>query len=153
MKSLPLEKETILVRINGIQGELSELFNLAKVPFKDFFGGTPFKLSQYHLHRALEGVFHIASHILSRFPGGNEAGTYKDMARSLGQKGIVDPKFANIELCKMAGYRNRLVHFYAEITPKELYDILQNHLKDIETFLKSMKHVLEKPKQFGLSVS
>lgn len=150
MKSLPIEKETVLVRVNGIQGELNELFTLARVPFKDFSDGSPFKLSQYHLHRALEGVFHIASHIISRFPGGKEAGTYKDMARFLGQKGIVDPAFSNMELCKMAGYRNRLVHFYAEITTQELYDILQNHLKDIETFLKAIKAVLENPKKFGL---
>jgi len=152
MTPLPLEKETILVRMNGIQGELKELSDLAKVPFSQFEKGDAFKLAQYHLHRALEGVFHIAAHILSRIPGGREGGTYKEMARLLGEKGIVDPAFARGILREMAGYRNRLVHFYAEITPKEMYNLITNNLGDIETFLKAVKSVLEKPEKFGLTV-
>ena len=143
MTSLPLEKETIIVRLDGIQGELVELARLAKIPFENFERGDPFKLAQYHLHRALEGVFHIAAHILSRIPGCNQGGTYKDMARLLGEKGIVDPRFAQTKLQAMAGYRNRLVHFYAEITPKEMYHLINNDLQDIETFLKAVKSVLK----------
>lgn len=32
----------------------------------------------------------------------------------------------------MAGYRNRMVHFYDEVTPEELYQIVQDDIKDIE---------------------
>jgi len=39
------------------------------------------------------------------------------------------------KLMEMAGYRNRIVHFYHEITNEELYAILQNDLKDIEQFV------------------
>lgn len=150
MTPLPLEKETILVRVNGIQGELAELQRLAKVPLKEFGQGDPFKLAQYHLHRTLEGVFHITAHILSRLPGGNEGGSYKEMARLLGEKGIVDSGFADKNLRKMAGYRNRLVHFYAEITPEELHGLLNHNLGDIETFLKAVKSVLQNPAKYGL---
>lgn len=151
MNPLPLEKETVLLRVNGIQGELAELSRLAKIPLPQFAAGDPFKLAQYHLHRALEGVFHIAAHILSRIPGGSEGGTYKEMARLLGEKGIVEKEFAATSLKKMAGYRNRLVHFYAEITPQELHNLLNNNLVDIETFLSSVRKVLANPTQFGIS--
>jgi uncharacterized protein YutE (UPF0331/DUF86 family) len=120
---------------------------LAKIPLQEF-NGDPFKLAQYHLHRALEGVFHIAAHLLSRLPGGNEGGTYKEMARLLGEKGIVDPTFAKEQLQKMAGYRNRLVHFYAEITSEELHQLLNQNLTDIETFLHAVKAVLADPKKY-----
>ena len=60
MTPTPLDKETILVRLNGIEGELVELEKLGKIPFETFAKGDGFKLAQYHLHRALEGVFHIA---------------------------------------------------------------------------------------------
>ncbi len=149
MTPLPIEKETVLLRLNGIQGELVELTRLAKIPFDQFANGDPFKLAQYHLHRALEGVFHIAAHLLSRLPGGNQGGAYKEMARLLGEKGIVDRAFADGPLRKMAGYRNRLVHFYAEITPKELHDLLQHNLVDIETFLSAVKAVLQHPARYG----
>ena len=46
----------------------------------------------------------------------------------------------------MAGYRNRMVHFYKEISAEELYDILLNELKDIETFLVEMEIFIRKYK-------
>ena len=36
---------------------------------------------------------------------------------------------------KMAGYRNRMVHFYHEISPEELHDICVNHLDEIKVLL------------------
>jgi len=47
----------------------------------------------------------------------------------------------------MAGYRNRMVHFYKDIMAKELYDILQNELTDIEKFLKEVEIFLKKYKK------
>ncbi|MBI4365745.1 MAG: DUF86 domain-containing protein [Deltaproteobacteria bacterium] len=151
MTPLPIEQETVLVRLNGIQGEIAELTQLAQTPLEQFAKGNDFKLAQYHLHRALEGVFHIAAHLLSRLPGGYAGGTYKEMTRLLGEKKILPAEFADTVLCKMAGYRNRLVHFYAEISPAELHGILQHHLPDIETFLRHVKGVLADPARFGFS--
>jgi len=37
----------------------------------------------------------------------------------------------------MAGYRNRLVHGYADVTPEEIYDLLTRHLMDFAEFTKS----------------
>jgi uncharacterized protein YutE (UPF0331/DUF86 family) len=33
---------------------------------------------------------------------------------------------------KMAGYRNRMVHFYHEITPEELHEICLYHFNEIK---------------------
>lgn len=41
------------------------------------------------------------------------------MALKLGEVGVVDKDFAGYQLKKMAGYRDRLTHFYAEITPEK----------------------------------
>ncbi len=35
----------------------------------------------------------------------------------------------------MAGYRNRLTHFYDEVTPEELFKILTTQITDIESVL------------------
>lgn len=146
-----IEKDTVLKRINGIQNDVAELARLARLDVRVFSSGDGHKLAEYHLHRALEGVFNISVHILSRIPGA-QATKYKDIALNLGEFGIVNKEFAAGPLAKMAGYRNRLVHFYAEITPAELYDIIQNHLGDFDTFLAAVKKVLERPEDYGLSV-
>jgi len=39
---------------------------------------------------------------------------------------------------KMAGYRNRMVHFYHVITPEELHEICLNHLDEIRLLLDRM---------------
>ena len=36
-------------------------------------------------------------------------------------------------MLKLAGYRNRMVHFYAEVSPKELYEICVRQLDDVVT--------------------
>lgn len=150
MSPKSLETDIVTKRINGIQTEVAELGNLAKMPIEEFESGVGFKLAQYHLHRALEGVFNIGAHILSCIPGG-QATEYKEIARKLGEYKIVDKKFADETLAKMAGYRNRLVHFYAEITPKEIYNLISQNLDDFNTFLSAAKDVLQNPNRYGVS--
>ncbi|MBI5298689.1 MAG: DUF86 domain-containing protein [Deltaproteobacteria bacterium] len=145
----PLAREAILPRIDGIRKNLEKLEGLAKLPLKEFSKGDPFDLAQHHLRLALEGVFHIATHILSRIPGGR-ATEYKEIALKLGETGIVPKEFAQKALMPMAGMRNILVHNYSDIKPERLHDIIANHRNDIEQFLKYVKVVLENPKKFGL---
>lgn len=147
VNKIALDKDTILKRINGIQEEIKELNKLAKIPFEEFEEGVGFKLAHYHMHRALEGVFHIGAHILSRIPGG-QATEYKEIARKLREYKIVDKDFAKNRLEEMAGYRNRLVHFYAEIKPEEIYKIINENLNDFDVFLAAVKRVLKHPQDY-----
>lgn len=146
-----IEKDVILKRANGIEAELAELRKLGGLSFEKFKNEKGFELGRYHLHRSLEGVFNIAAHILSRIPGGM-ATKYRDMARNLGKFGIVDKRFAETKLEEMADYRNRLVHFYAEVTPEELYKIIRENLGDFDIFLTAIKKVLEHPEKINLTV-
>ncbi len=151
MNTNAIEQDVVMVRVNGIEGEIAELGKLAAEPLETFASGVGYKLAQYHLHRALEGVFHIATHILARVPGG-QVTQYSEMARKLGEVGIVPREFSEGKLVTMAKYRNRLVHFYAQITPEELYGILTKDLGDFTTFLTGVKNLLEHPERFGLTV-
>jgi len=38
-------------------------------------------------------------------------------------------------MIELAGYRNRMVHFYQEISEEELYEICSRRLRDIEGLL------------------
>jgi uncharacterized protein YutE (UPF0331/DUF86 family) len=89
-----------------------------------------------YLRRALEAVFDIGRHILAKTYGFKEI-EYKAIAKELGEKGIVTKLLSDV-LYVMAGYRNRMVHFYREVTPEELYQIVVNNLKDFESFSKEI---------------
>lgn len=147
-----LKKESIIPRIDGISRDIEKLKSFAEKPRSDFEKNEElFALSQFYLRQALEGIFHIGEHILSRLNGGR-ATEYKEIARLLGEKKIVDKNFSETRLKAMAGYRNRLTHFYAEITPEEIYAILKNNLGDFEIFLESIKKIVEHPEKLGLEI-
>lgn len=151
MKYLPLEREAILPRIDGIRKNLQKLRQLGELPFEQFSVGDPFDLVQHHLRLALEGVFHIGSHILSRLPG-SRAVEYREIALKLGENGVVDRQFAQTALVAMAKLRNLLVHHYADIDIKKIYQIVQRYLEDIEKFLKAVKKLIDNPDKLSLSV-
>ncbi len=92
--------------------------------------------AESYLRRALEALFDIGRHILAK---GFEAPVteYKEIAQNLLEREILNKKEADI-LRQMAGYRNRMVHFYHEISPEELQEICAHHLDDIKTILNKL---------------
>jgi uncharacterized protein YutE (UPF0331/DUF86 family) len=97
--------------------------------------------AESYLRRALEALFDVGRHILAKkyaFP----AAEYKEIAEILFEKKILGKKEKDL-LRIMAGYRNRMVHFYHEITPEELYDICRHQLDDITTLLDAILNRLK----------
>lgn len=152
MNALPILREAIQPRIDGIQKNVELLKTFGEKSLEEFSEPEILERSAYNLRLALEGVFNITAHILSRFPGARET-EYKRMAKKLGEIGIVEKDFANTTLVQMAGYRNRLTHFYSEVKSEELHTICREHLQDIEEFLGYIKKVVQHPEDFGLSLS
>lgn len=125
-----------------IQEFLSRLRRLSRLSEEDFLSDhrNPASAESY-LRRCLESVFDIGRHILAKSYGFKEL-EYKKIAIELGAKGVVDKEYANV-LLKMAGYRNRMVHLYHEITPGEIYKILWDHLSDIDRFVLEISRFIE----------
>jgi uncharacterized protein YutE (UPF0331/DUF86 family) len=82
------------------------------------------------LRRSLEALLDIGRHILAKGYGSGVS-EYKEIATRLQPQGVLSPQAASI-LRTMAGYRNRLVHFYHEVAPDELFAICASQLGDIE---------------------
>jgi uncharacterized protein YutE (UPF0331/DUF86 family) len=81
------------------------------------------------LRRSLEALLDLGRHILSKgFARG--VTEYKQIAEELGNQGVLSRE--NTDLLRiLAGYRNRMVHFYDEVTTEELYSICSDELNDI----------------------
>ena len=144
MRELKVEKKLILERIAIIQKSLKKLNQLKGLTIGKFMLDENFAVAEHYLRYALEATFDICAHILSRIPGAL-VGEYKQMAIEMGRQKIIPIDFAENQLYKMAGYRNRLTHFYFEITAKEMYKIIQSNLGDFEIFLKHIKKLLKNP--------
>jgi uncharacterized protein YutE (UPF0331/DUF86 family) len=82
------------------------------------------------LRRSLEALLDLGRHILAK-GFGKGITEHKEIARELKKEKVLDDMHAGL-LELLAGYRNRLVHFYHEIETEELYKICKDDLHDIQ---------------------
>lgn len=150
IKYAPLDISKIRNLISDIQNNIKELSSLAKLSLKEFSGDNRnYGLAEHYLRRSLEGILTIGTHILSRLPVKTK--DYQDIIIGLGEHGIIPKDFAEKNK-KLAGYRNRLVHMYWEISSDEMHGILNNHLYDIDKFCGYFQKVLQNPEKFKLKI-
>lgn len=143
MRELPLRADTIGERIEIIEQSLRRLKEIKELTPGRFMLDDNFAIAEHYLRYALEATFDICAHILSRIPG-VKADEYRKMAIEMGRQKIVSIDFAMGNFAEMAKYRNRLTHFYFEVTPEEMYNVIQNDLGDFEIFIKHIKKYLKK---------
>ncbi len=100
------------------------------------------------LRRALEALLDIGRHILAKhFAIGTTE--YKAIAHQLQEQDVLTQEAAHL-LRIMAGYRNRMVHFYHELTEEEIYEICRDDLQDIERVLAAYRRWIEANAQLKL---
>ena len=151
--TLPLNRKRLEKLLFLVEESLQSLKRFKDITFEEFQQNRDnFRIAFFDLHQALEAIMDIGNHILSRIPGARPE-RYKDIARLLEEHGIVPSEFANGPLLKMAGYRNRMVHVYSEITVHELFEIIRNNLHDIELFTHHIKTLISHPEKFNLTIA
>ncbi len=89
------------------------------------------------LRRSLEALLDLGRHVLAK-GFGRVIPDYAAVADELGAQGLLSPESV-AKLRLMARYRNRMVHFYDEITAPELYSILTEERRDLEQILTAMQ--------------
>lgn len=122
-------------RLGFINKAIAKLRLLSQLPEDRFLEGDTPAAAESYLRRCLEAVFDIGRHIVARTVG--KAEVEYEVAVRLAESGVLTRELAG-QLRLMAGYRNRLVHFYNEVSEKELFHILQNNLSDIERFVREI---------------
>ena len=135
-----LNTKLIEDRLGFINQAIVKLRKLSYLDAKDFLDGDNPAIAESYLRRALEAIFDIARHIIAKTARKGLV-EYKEVAGALGEQGVISQGQAE-KLRLIAGYRNRLVHFYHEIGDRELYLILTNNLSDIEDYVREIKAYL-----------
>ena len=92
---------------------------------------------EHTLQIAIQATLDVASHIVSDERLG-EPDSNRDLFARLGAHGWLDGALVQ-RLARMAGFRNVLVHGYAEVDPLIVQDVAQHHLGDLEDFVKAMR--------------
>jgi uncharacterized protein YutE (UPF0331/DUF86 family) len=90
------------------------------------------------LRRTIEALFDAARHLLAK--GHGQAGLeYREVARLAHERRLVADAALAVRLIQVAGFRNRLTHYYDEVTPDELFRVLESDLGDLEAFARELE--------------
>ena len=132
-----LREKVIVERTEWIEKMLS---GLQRVPLESYeaFIKDPVTVAaaESYLRRALEALLDMGRHVLAK-GFGKPVAEYKLIATELEAATVISSNTARTFRI-LAGYRNRMVHFYHEISSQELYEICTNEVKDIKGVLKEL---------------
>src|SRR5512139_1115954 len=132
-----VDRKVVIQRAAWIREMMDALADLPLKKKREFLKSRHnIAAAESYLRRSLEALFDVGRHILAKgfaYP----ATEYKEIARGLFEKAVLEKDEAEL-LRKMAGYRNRMVHFYHDISPEELLDICLNHTDEIDRLLERM---------------
>ena len=125
-----INKKIIADRIAWVDKMVSEISSLPLTTYDEFMKDKRnVWATESCLRRALEALFDIGRHILAK-TFGKGVSEYKEIASELGQLSVLSKEDTEL-LRTLGGYRNRLVHFYHEVSSKELFDICKGELDDL----------------------
>lgn len=138
-----IDKEKIKSKIAIIDENTSELKKMQGLSLDDLFHNLRDRAAvKYFIRTSIEAMIDISAHIIARNLLGTPS-TNVEVILTLVQKKII-PDENLITYTKMVKYRNRLTHFYDEVSVNEIYDIIQNHLGDFDLFIHDILIYLEK---------
>jgi len=96
-----------------------------------------------YLQVALECTFDVGEMIIS-LGGFRKPGTYREVIEVLGEKDVLSREFVK-RFAPAAGFRNILVHMYADVNVEKVHKFLQENLEDFDDFAKQIaRYLMEK---------
>lgn len=132
-----ISSEVVNAMIDIIEENLQLIEKIRSQDFESFSKNfRDIQAAKHSLQESIEACLDIGSHIISE-KGFQRPENYRDIYNVLEQEGIIDHMLSE-KLQEMAQFRNLLVHRYAKIDSKRVYEIMSEDIKDIREFEKSI---------------
>ena len=137
-----IDKVLIEKKLQELNRYLKELEDSKNISWDEFYSslGTQWMIC-HGLQLSIQTLIDVGNHILAAI-GENQIEDYVDIIDKLGERNIIPSEFSKA-IRGMAGLRNILVHEYARLDLKKIYDIFQNRLDDLYKFIKYIKQFLK----------
>jgi len=137
MTKSKIRQSVISERVSWIRDMLDSIRKLPLDSLESFLSDSRNPASaESYLRRALEALMDTGRHILAKCFG-IDAVDYKSIAVKLKEINVIDSESAEL-MRLLAGYRNRMVHFYSEISREELFEICSDKIDDVNNVLNSI---------------
>lgn len=135
-------------KVADIRSNLEVLKNYAAQDEDTFLNNNEaIRSARYAFIVMIEASCNIANHLCAKLLN-TAPESYAETFLVLGQNGVITNELAQ-RLGKMAGFRNLLVHGYADVDDSKMFLIMRNDLGDIEKWLSELKILMEKKTSQG----
>lgn len=136
-----LNRDKVRKAISDIRRSLDRLRKFQEIPLEEFLENEDYQdIARSRLLTAMEASINICFHITAKnlkvVPE-----SYSHCFEFLGKEGLIPNSLAR-NLGNMCKFRNRLIHMYWDIDYKIVYEIIQENLSDIETFIRAIERIL-----------
>jgi uncharacterized protein YutE (UPF0331/DUF86 family) len=116
----PVDLKIVGDRLTLAAACLADLRTLPVRTLADFAGDRRNPAAAESLiRRAIDALFDVTRHLLAK-GFGLGALEYRQAAELAGQRGLIEDPGLRQRFVEIAGFRNRLTHFYAGVTTEEL---------------------------------
>jgi len=133
-----LKNSVIYKKIAQININVERLKSKRHVSEKEFERNIDIRESVLlNLQQAIQGCIDIGTHIIADF-GWGTPGSTAEIFYILEEHKIIPLSMVET-MIKMCGFRNLIVHQYAEIDYKIVYSIYQHEVEDFEDFLNEIQ--------------
>lgn len=130
---IKVNRDLILTRINKLNQLLENLRELKGIKKEEFIANYKnYLTAQRALEICINICIDIGNHIVT-LNNKEKPESFTDIIKILAKHEIISDELET-KLTKMVRFRNLLGHFYLEIDNEIIYDILQNNLKEFNSF-------------------
>lgn len=127
--------EVIRKRLNKLDEYLDILRGMRRYSLDDFLASPErYGSTERFLQLATEALTDLGNHVIADLRLGT-VDTYADVPTILANCGYIDAELRDMWL-KIIGFHNVLVHDYADLDRRVVYDVLTNRLGDLEQLRK-----------------
>ena len=134
---IKINRDLILTRFNKLDRLLEYLNELKEIEKEEFLSNYKnYFTAQRTLEICINVCIDIGNHIVSLI-NKEKPETFTDIVKILTKHEIISNELET-QLTRMVKFRNLLGHLYLEIDNEIIYDILQNNLKDFNSFKKAI---------------
>jgi len=147
MTPSPIRAGIVSERVSWIRAMIRSVRALPMSSFDEFIQDPRnTAAAESYLRRGIEALLDLGRHILAK--GFAIATTeYKEIGKELFAQGILTRNQAEL-FRRIAGYRNRMAHFYHEVDAEELYLLCTRNLQDLEALTEALlKWLKENPEK------
>jgi len=127
-----VDRERVLAKIDELDGYLRELAEIAPRDFNDFQKTTTKRACERLLQIAVETVLDICQLFVSGYRLGLPT-QEEDLFERLSKAGHITSSLKHL-LKDMRGFRNILVHEYAEVDDEIVFETIHRRIGDFESF-------------------